>query len=174
MKPYCWRWLWISSWIHSCSIKVQITIFIIFHDSILWPWEEHFLPAVLFLLPRTANNSEVIKILHHLKPPCLLAQIELSLKQIWPQHFGWDGNFSVFPSCPHWHSQCFHWSHLRVAASQKCPQVSLIPVDVRKRHWLFTLTVVGLRNSPVSTFWWDGSCPTARENASLGKRSVEN
>ena len=107
-----------------------------------------FLPAVLFLScisfycqEQPTVNSEVIKILHHLLPPCL------------PRlNFHWsrsdlntldDDNFSVFPSCPaHWHSQV-HRSHLLVAASHKCPQVSLIPDDVRKRHWLFTSTAVG-------------------------------
>ena len=152
MKPYCCRWL--STGIHSCSIKVQMTILIIFHDSILWPWEDRFFyqlysfSLAYLSIAKNSQQSTVrsLKFCTTSCPPCCLPRL----------NFHWsrsdlntlDDNFSVFPSCrtltlTSWSPQCFHRSHLLVAASHKCPQVSLIPDDVRKRHWLFTLTAVG-------------------------------
>ena len=110
-----------------------------------------FLPAVLFhscisfyCQEQPTVNSEVIKIFTPPPAPLLLAQIELSLKQIWPQHFGWWQLLS-FPKLSHTDTHKL----ISTMFSPFTPprgSVTQMSTSVTRPwwcHWLFTLTAVG-------------------------------
>ena len=101
-------------------------------------------------------------------PLCLFAQIELSLKQIWPQHFGWWQLLSF--------SKLSHTDTHKLISTMFSPftpprgSVTQMSTSVTHPWWCqeasltfhFDCCWLVFANSPVSvsTFWWHGSCPT--------------